>query len=183
MRGVLVILFLVATTGCGGGDNSISSSTIVGTWITERCEQDTDRNGVLLNTWSKGLYEFTPQTTVILERVAFEDHGAINFGRVTYSDSNCEVITDIQARIALEQPVLYQDLGEVILQEGILGHEFIVVFTMPDSFRSVDGFYTLNNGSLCFSDVFLSVFHANLTFPTESTAIDFDNCLIEAGTL
>ena len=184
MKGVIVILLLGVIAGCGGGDNSSNSSSIVGVWITERCEQVVDRNGVLQDTWGKGLYEFTTQATVTLERAGFEVDGVIKIGNIIYSDSNCEVITSSQAPTESEQPVVaYQDLGEEVLQEGIPGHRFVVIFAMPDSARFVNGFYTINNGSLCFSDIFLSVFHWTLSFPTESPAIDFENCLVKEGAL
>ena len=173
-----VIFVLGLMAGCGGGDSNINSSPLVGVWITEMCEQAINDN-IEITAWVKGLFEFTTQGTVTVGNVSYSDQGIIKLGHIAYSDSNCVISTSTQtpSDVRIGQPILYQDLGEEVLQEGILGSRLTIGLTTPESIQSVTGFYTLNNGSLCFSDnVTFEPFSSGVS-PTGSSAIDYENCL------
>ena len=178
MKRVTIVVLILLFSGCGS-DNEGSQSLLVGAWITERCEQATDSKGVLINLWGKGLYEFTAQGTLTVGQVTYSDQGIIRIGQVVYSDSNCETVIDTTDPAPLDQPVLYRDLGETLLQEGIAGYGLVISLTAPKSVQSTNGFYTLNNGSLCFSDNFtIEPFRFGVS-PSGSSAIDFENCLVK----
>jgi hypothetical protein len=152
---------------------------LVGIWATEACEQASDDNGTLLGIWGKGLFEFSAQGGVTDGGVSYPDQGVIRLGHITYSDSNCVVVVDTRSPADTDPLVRYQDLGEAALQEGVPGHGLIVAVTAPGSTLSANGFYTLTNGRLCFSDMFT---FAPFNFDASeagSTAIDFGNCLVE----
>jgi len=163
---ILITILFVVIPGCGGGgaDDAQSTSPLIGTWVTESCEQASDSNDMLLNTWAKGLYEFTNQ-------------GTIRIGNEQYSDSNCTVPGSTQAPSDTAIPIIYKDNGSQLLQEGINGAGLLIEVGTGSQVSSVDAFYTINNNSLCFSDAF--TFEA-LTFGISeigASSIDFGSCL------
>jgi hypothetical protein len=156
------IIGLLAT-GCNG-NNDTNSSPLLGVWVTESCEQASDSNGMFVNFWLKGLYEFT-------------EHGTLLKGYEEYTDSSCEIPHDTVEPHEDTIPITYTDQGQVVLQEGINGGELVIEMGEGTGLVSVDGFYTINSGSLCFSDAF--TFEATEFGITQSgaDAIDFDHCL------
>jgi len=159
---IILVLSLILLSGCGGGDsnNTDTTSSLVGVWVTESCEQASDSNGTLQNIWIKGLYEFTNQGKVLL-------------GKELYLDSNCITISSTQTPAEQITPITYKDQGSRLLQEGINGGGLQI----SNQSLSIDAFYTINNNSLCFSDAF--TFEA-LKFGISQSgtdAIDFNKCL------
>ena len=155
---ILVTLLLVAIIGCQHSDSDQELSPLVGQWITESCDQ-------VSNHWTKAIYEFTAQ-------------GTIRLGNELYSDSNCIVlVTALPPEESIAVPMTYQDHGPRLLQEGIDGRSISIQMGKNDQIASADAFYTINNGSLCFSD---SITLEAVTFGVAQSggdAIDFDNCL------
>ena len=166
-------------SGCGG-DNDSSQSVLVGVWMTEACDQATDSNGALINIWGKGLYEFTTTETITVDQVTFSSQGTIRLGQLMYSDSNCVTATDTNVPAEIDPPVLYADGGQELLQEGIPGNKLIISLTAPNSIQRVSGFYTLDTGSLCFSEYFAFEPFSFDVSPMGPTGIDFENCLVKA---
>lgn len=156
-----IIVISVFLLGCNN-----NSSPLVGSWVTESCEQLSDESGSLLNIWAKGIYEFTNQSTIL-------------FSPEVYSDANCENLSNPQPNIIGESSVTYIDLGQELLQEGIDGGGLTIIFDTGSQSFSFDGYYTINNNVMCLSDSFtfgalgLSVSQAG------SDAIDFGACLLK----
>jgi len=153
----------------GNPSNNHSSnitSSLIGTWTTESCEQGTDINGSLVSIWSRGLYEFTST-------------GTIKKGNETYLDSNCVSLNNTQLPSELPEPVIFNDLGELLLQEGINGGSLFIQMTFGSQTQSNTAFYTINSNSLCFSDVFAFQALTFSVYPSGSTAINFNRCLTQ----
>ncbi|MEW8624713.1 MAG: hypothetical protein AB2551_03060 [Candidatus Thiodiazotropha sp.] len=151
-------------SGCGS-DNDSDPSPLLGRWVTESCEQAKYEDGTPTNTWYRGYYEFTVFQTIQLEHS-------------TYSDSNCTQFLDVTS--PPDNNILaatYQDTGERQLQEGISGRGLTIELGEDERRIDVDAFYTINNGSLCFSDAF--TFEALIfgVSETGSDNIDFEHCL------
>ncbi len=74
MKIIILSVIAILLTSC---ENSNKKSALIGTWVTDRCDQAVSLSGEPLPKWSMGLYEFTNQ-------------GDIEFGRLTYNDSSCQ---------------------------------------------------------------------------------------------
>jgi hypothetical protein len=166
----MIVIFLMA--GCNSNDNSAERSPLNGYWITDVCEHvewNSDMPAYMPSNemWVKGIYEF-------------KYGGQIRQFLQYYPDSSCT------GDIELYEPTLepnkyptFADLGEETLEEGIQGGRILIDFPMIPNvlLGSVEGFYTINSGSLCFSQ--------NLHFNAMSwgisevgdTNIDFEQCL------
>lgn len=165
ISGILSSLILLLLTGCENNNNG-DQSPLLGAWVTESCDQASDSNGAPIDLWVKGLYEFTAQDT-------------IRFGHEGYSDSNCTIlVTTSTTPSEVGFSTAYQDLGSQMLQEGVNGGGLLIGVSTGGEYLPIDGYYIINNNSLCFSDVF--TFEA-LGFGISEvglSAIDFDHCLI-----
>jgi hypothetical protein len=162
-RSIIFVIVALLTTGCNS-DNNTNSSPLLGIWITESCAQASDSNGMPVNVWVKALYEFTT-------------FGTIRVGREVYTDSNCVTLSDTVDPAESQIPIRYADQGQVLLQEGITGGNLLIEMNDGAQLLSVEAFYTINNGALCFSDAF--TFEATVFGISQSgtDAIDFNNCL------
>ena len=158
-----VISFVTLLSGCGdASNNNGSSSALVGVWETKSCEQASDNNGVLQNMWVKALYEFTSQGKILL-------------GTKQYQDANCITLNSTTVPTEIKVPVSYWDQGSRLLSEGINGGGLSITMQL----LTIDGFYNINNNTLCFSDAFtfgsikFAIAEAGLT------SINFSRCLIK----
>lgn len=162
--GIILSLTTLLIGGCENSNNDSSNSPLLGVWVTESCEQASDNTGAPVNVWLKSLYEFT-------------DQGSIRVGREEYTESNCSTASNLVEPSEGQVPIKYTDQGQVLLQEGINGGSLFIEMGEGAQLVSLDAFYSINNGSLCFSDAF--TFEA-LTFGISQSgtdAIDFSNCL------
>ncbi|MEJ2609380.1 MAG: hypothetical protein P8179_04640 [Candidatus Thiodiazotropha sp.] len=160
---LLSLLFFVIS-GCNQDDDS-EKSPLLGVWVTDACEQAFDESDEPVNTWMKGLYTFT-------------NYGTIQKRFKTYSDSNCTTLSTPSSLEEAEIPITYFDQGKKLLKEGINGGGLLIEMGAGEEFLSIDAFYTIKNGTLCFSDAF--TFEA-LQFGITETGtddIDFENCLV-----
>jgi len=159
---IFYVILLVLLSGCGGEETDESPS-LKGTWITESCEQATDANGSLSAVWMKALYTFTDQNTILLEHELYADLNCTTMSNATNIEGNFNIT--------------YQDQGPLLLQEGINGGGIFIETNFNNQLQSLNGYYTINNNVLCFSDAFR--FEA-LLFGISGLgdlAIDFNNCL------
>lgn len=162
----LLVSVSLLVAGCVNDGGSDETSPVAGAWITESCEQVSDSGGSLVNVWMKGLYEFSSE-------------GIIRIGHQGYADADCVTLGESVA--PADTPVTYVDKGPQMLQEGIEGAGLNVTVDIPDHFSSVDGYYLISGGRLCFSDRF--VFEAT-TFGVSGLggdAIDFSQCLVRSS--
>jgi hypothetical protein len=149
--------------GCGSSDHN--QSALAGRWVTTSCEQPSDISGTSAEVWIKSIYEFTSE-------------GAVLNGYYRYSDSNCENLSSSTPPAAFPKYlVTYVDKSPQTLQEGIEGNALMLKVDMVDDSFSVDAFYTINAGVLCFSDAF-DFGALSFGFSDMGTdAIDFTHCL------
>ncbi|MCG7984820.1 MAG: hypothetical protein JAY90_18965 [Candidatus Thiodiazotropha lotti] len=172
------LLFSMAFTfallnGCNDDNNSenrTEQSPLVGLWVTESCEHVEQEESNTTQIWAKGSYEFT-------------SFGAMYMEPKAYYDSDCtrpRPQANDPAPIHLYQPDTYQDLGETMLQEGIIGRSLIIEFNFDGVKYPIDAYFTINQDRLCFSEVLIL---EALRFGFEndgSTDIDFEACLIRS---
>jgi len=161
-------------TACGGGNGAdepqtVETSPLVGTWVTEQCQRVSSIDGEPLDIWVKGQYQFTAA-------------GTIEVQHFLYRDSSC--LTDPEA-LDQDQPqamsLTYRDLGAVTVEEGLTGRQLrvtmkVVYFqdeSVVDNAYAVllDGERLCTSGNLILGSSFVSI------PPDGSTAIDFENCL------
>jgi hypothetical protein len=161
-RSVITILITLFNLSCGNDDSD--NSPLLGTWITESCAQAVDSNDAPIDLWLVGLYKFTVDST-------------IQMGHRHYSDSDCTLHIKTQSPSDLDVPVTYEDTGEQRLQEGIDGRGLTINFGEADNFIVTDGFYVINEGSLCFSDAFSFEPARFGVSESGSIEIDFEHCL------
>jgi len=158
-HGLHILLFTLI--GC---ESSTVNSPILGSWITQSCQQLTDSNGGLVNVWAKSEY-------------TFDSNSNIHMQSTSYNDSNC--ITESNA--IQEEPHLvanYIDQGDGITQQGIEANKITITFsTMPPPVTITDGYYKITNNQLCLSQSY----HFNSASfgigTVDDTEIDFSNCL------
>lgn len=162
MKGTGIIgLCVFLLIGC---ESSNTNSSLPGVWQTESCQQATDSNGQPVNIWAKGIYDFTSQ-------------GTIRIGHKSYTDSNCSLLSTSQEPTEFPVTVTFQDKGQLILQEGINGSSLYIEMHTPGQMQSFDGFYTINSGSLCFSEAFRFEVFTFAVVPFDVVDINFNNCL------
>ncbi len=163
MKLLLTTLSVFLLISCES-DTSSTASKLVGTWITESCEQVVLTNGTMKSEWGKSLYEFT-------------DTNEILFGHILYSDSDCLIINKITSPAkVIDFTVKYTDLGAVQLAEGIEGNQLNISVTPALKSLNIDAYYVYSN-NVCFSDVFtFGVFNFGIS-ESGLSAINFNQCL------
>lgn len=168
MRNLIAALLMMSILGCRHDGSSQESSSLLGKWITDSCEQNdiTGLGGNTTTIWVKGIYEFLSNGQII---VSFRD----------YDDSSCSgEFTLVEPIAESGQFLAFNDLGKETLEDGVEGGRVEITIPTEESITVV-GFYAQNNGSLCFSD--------NLNFDAfswsssgaEYTSIDYEKCLTE----
>ena len=160
------LLLVILLTGC---DNSTVNSPLVGSWLTQSCEQIPDGNGGLSNVWGQSTY-------------TFDANGQIHLATNLYSDSNC--ITSSNAN-NLDPSIIvasYVDNGSVTTPQGIQGNAITISFTSaPPPIVTTDGFYSITNNQLCLSIAFhFKSIGFSITAFNDSD-IDFNNCLVSTN--
>ena len=160
MKRTTILILLIFVSSCSDNTNP----ELLGAWKTEACEQAPEETGSLVGSWGKGIYEFT-------------DNNIINYSIQLYEDSTCiekgELIPIVNG-----DPIIFNDLGATTLQEGIEGHQFslFVGATEPEP---VEGFYTIVNSKLCFSDNINFNPFSITSAGSETSNIDFEKCLVK----
>ncbi len=156
------ILFLsFALISC---NNSSENSAIIGSWVTDACQQLTDSNSQPVNVWAKSTYEFD-----VIDN--------IHFVSTSYSDSDC-----ITASNAInEAPFIvatFTEQGEVTTSLGIEANAITITFSSaPPPIVTTSGFYKITNSQLCLSESFHFDAGGFGIGQVDDTEIDFSNCL------
>ncbi len=165
-----LLLFLMY--GC---DKSQNESMLTGTWITERCEATCISESPATSCsftsgsetiWAKGIYEFTAD-------------GDFLTSEKFYSDSDCITNTITNTSPTYTSVMRYEENQTIILSSGASARALTVDIILANEILSVDTFYTISNGLLCFTDS-LILNARSITFdPTDTLAdnINFENCL------
>jgi len=136
----------------------------VGTWKTQACDQSTDINGNPYPLWARGVYTFTGD-------------GWMQFYSEYYLDSQCSLLST--SNPPNDGPsAVYIDWGEEIIDEGIPGHRLLLSGGSGSNAVSSEGFYTISNRRLCFSETFVLEPFQYVINQTRNDLINFNRCLI-----
>jgi len=163
MKKSALIIICIYLSACNGDGND---SELQGNWITKSCEQATERLGSHEGKYCKGIYAFTSANTLT---------SSIQF----YSGAACDVATDKLEPSSSGKPITYSDLGVVTLQEGIGGSQLNLILPVQDAPVTIEGFYTLTSGELCFSDNMNFNVYSFSSSSSETDSIDFEKCLVK----
>lgn len=140
-----------------------STSSIIGNWITDACTQLTDNNSQPVNVWAKSTY-------------TFQANGDIYLDPTSYSDSNC--ITESGA--IQSGPLLvatFLDLGAVTASQGMDVMSINITFTSAPAPYTTSGFYKITGGALCLSQAYQFNAGSFSISNADDTEIDFTHCL------
>ncbi len=159
MRIILTLLFF-GVAGCQGEHKNQELSPLAGKWITDACDQFEPAAK-----WGKGIFDFN-------------SFGQIIMGFRSFDDSSCsgEFVSVEQPQVSVEIQLTFNDIGEEILDEGIEGGRVEITIPAPEPII-IQGFYTINGSSLCFSDNLNFGVLSWSTSEAEFTSIDFEKCL------
>ena len=159
--------FIVAITGvllvACGGDNGNEDSPLLGAWITEACEQKTDASGNSLDAWIRGLFEFTRD-------------GRLLTRQREYTDSNCQVLAGTQPASGQGSDILFEDLGETTLPDGLEGAGLRISLDGALLGSSSEGSYIIMQRQACFSYAF-RFRPTGLGLSSDSADINYLDCL------
>ncbi len=166
---ILILLITVSViTGCGDSDNSQQNinSPLLGAWETATCVKDPTTVNMFSTgqPWAKGTYEFM-------------QNGDIIFTARGYSDSTC-TSSAIGLNLISSLIANFHDFGEVTLEEGISGNKINISIQNWGQPDSVDGFYTINNNTLCFSYSYIFDATGISVLLEQGPPIDFTTCLV-----
>lgn len=136
-----VAVIALVISGCEVEQQNDSPSPLVGTWLTDACEQMADAEGTPVEQWARGLYSFYSSGTLVAR---FNQYG----------DSGCTTATQLVDDLSepAASPTSYRDLGEETLENGIAGGGVVIWAETDSTTYEFQGYYTVNNGSLCFSN-------------------------------
>jgi hypothetical protein len=134
-------------------DTNTQDSVLLGMWWLRSICYASDTGGT-----SNVILKFTPDSKLL-------------YATLPYESNDCSgTPSDYSDFIEFDTPTTYEDLGEMTLPIGTLGHGLI----LSNSSDTIQGYYIFDaNKDLCFSH--------NLGFGTgtSSTEIDYDNCLVK----
>ena len=160
------ISFIAILVSCSSSDDAQQNinSPLLGAWETQACDNEPDT--IMLSTdkpWEKGTYEFMP-------------NGDIFFTSSGYQNSTCTLSAGGIASISSTIDS-FKDQGEVTLEEGILGNRVNITTNFSLGIFSANGFYTINNNTLCFSHSYIFETTGLGILLDERPPIDFTTCL------
>ncbi len=165
MKYFIFVAVSILITSCS--NSSDENTPLIGRWVTQACTQATNSNGALVDAWFKANYEFTAT-------------GLVFFEPEQYTDSQCVTRAQTQTTENPDPVATYADQDESILQEGIQGHGITLSFITPTDTPKIDGFYTINDGALCFSGIFIfEPLKFGYSEVGGDSAINFDDCLVK----
>lgn len=161
MYKVGIILFCFTLIGC---NNSSDKSAIIGSWVTNTCQQLTDTNSHPVNVWAKSTYEF-------------DIIGNIHLVSTSYSDSDCITISN-----AINDPsfivATFTEQDEVTTSLGIEANAITITFSSaPPPIVVTSGYYKITNNQLCLSESFHFDAGGFGIGQADDTEIDFNSCL------
>lgn len=161
------IASILLIAGCENNNESPANqanSNLVGEWLTDACNQQTNPSGDVIDEWWKGIYVFSSEGTIVSKHRR-------------YLDSTCNGSYLLLFAPNFEPVIEYRDLGEETLQEGMQGNRIRVNFTFENQTGAIEGFYFMSNDSLCFSsNINLNADSIALS-GVENTTIDYEKCL------
>ena len=159
MKPLLIIIVFIHIASCSSQNNE---SNIVGTWKTQPCVAHSELSGL----WLKATYEFTTE-------------GSITYQSNGFTDSDCVTPINPDHYIyGFPYNAIYTSTGAGITPDGLQGIGIVIQITGPtNEIASSEGYYTITNNTLCFSNVF--IFNANgYSINTEGNKnINFESCL------
>lgn len=161
-RCLLATTVMLLVTACSS-DGSTEDSPLVGTWITEGCEQMSDLNGNPIDVWARGLFEFTRDGRLLL-------------GTREYGDGNCQTLVQTRAPADQDLDLRFADLGETTLPDGLEGRRLRITQESLLPSLSREGTYVIMQRQACFSYAF-RFSPSGIGFSADNADINYLECL------
>ena len=161
MNKIGIMLLGVTLASC---TNNTENSDIIGSWITDACEQLTDSNNQPVNVWAKSTYTFDTLASIYIESTS-------------YSDSNC--ITKSNAiTTTLILLANFSEQGPVTTSQGIEANTITISFSSASPpIITTSGYYKITSNQICLSEGYHFGASSFSIGKTNDTEIDFINCL------
>jgi len=158
------ILFVLSTliTSC----DSSNTNSLSGKYTTKTCKIAPESFGSHEGKYGKSIYEFISDNT-------------IQIYAQFYTGAACNEETELVLFEARGNEIIFNDLGEVDLQEGIKGNKISLLIPTQDEPSSIEAFYTVNNSETCFSNSIRFTTYSFSVHQSGTDAIDFEECLIQ----
>ncbi len=160
---VLLIIFSVPLASCENHD----SSTLVGTWTTELCEQSTTFY-IPGDYWEQGVFKFSSS-------------GKLKVGKNIYTDSDCQILdTEIPpGKLDDSTKITFEELGEDSRSKE-KNARGLRISIQSDSFSlGVEGLYVIDSDRACFSETIQFLTSGiNIEQLGDAKRIDYEECLV-----
>ncbi len=165
-RYLSVIAVVLLLTGCDGSNKNNSAPELFGEWKTQICNFEIGSTYYDAGHWKEVIYDFKRDERIIKTQLV-------------YSDSECN--GEFQ-RIAPPADSMaagsFLDLGEAQLEEGVDGGRLQVGLIFLSESYTYEGFYTIFDHKICFSDLFNFGTIAISASNNGRTAINYEDCLV-----
>lgn len=167
-RCLSVIAVVLLLTGCSGSNRSSSASELLGEWKTRICDFEPGSTYYDAGHWEEVVYDFKRDERIIKTLLVYDDSTCSGeFQRIESADGMSSAG--------------FSDLGEAQLEEGVDGGVLqLRLFFLNESY-TYEGFYTVSDQTICFSDLFNFDTIAISASIDGRTAIDYENCLVRMG--
>jgi hypothetical protein len=162
MKYFILLALPALITSC----DSSNTNSLSGQYITKTCELAPESFGPHQSKYGKSIYEFASDNT-------------IQIYAQFYTGAACTEETDLVHFEANGGQVVFTDLGETDLQEGVKGNKIGILLPTQSSPIDVQAFYVMINNELCFSNSIQFSTYGFSIHPSATDAIDFENCLLQ----
>ena len=166
LKYIFLIILPFMLGACGGGEsNETPQSELIGSWVTEKCTQQTNPQGNPQAIWDIGKYRFTSA-------------GSLFFQILTYDNSNCigQELSIIDWPLIPTDGIQFEVQGTELTSSGVIAHRVsFYVQNFQGSIQEHQYFIHIENDRLCKSSG-LILEPNDFGFSSE-LSIDFVNCL------
>ncbi len=159
---LLAIFFAPLLFSCDNYD----STSLVGTWITESCEQGAEFE-LPGDYWEQGLFKFSSK-------------GEIKVGKNLYIDSGCEILdTEIPPGVVKESTnIAFDELGKDSRSKNGEARGVRIALKSDSFSLDAEGLYIIDGRRVCFSET-INFHPSGISIGQlgDAARIDYENCL------
>jgi hypothetical protein len=161
--GILFLLITISGSSCSNS-SSAQNSAIIGSWVTDACEQLTDSKDQPVDVWAKSTYTFDSKGNIYLKSASYSDSDCLTKSNAINSDAMLVAI--------------YSEQAPIINSQGKKANRILITFSSaPPPQATTSGYYKITNNQLCFSESFHFYAGSFRKSNSDDTEIDFNNCL------
>jgi hypothetical protein len=161
--GILFLLMAISGYSCSNSSGP-QNSAIIGSWVTDACEQLTDSMDQPVDVWAKSTYIFDSKGNIYVKSTSYSDSGCLTKSNAINSDTMLVAI--------------YSEQGPIITSQGKKANRILITFSSaPPPQATTRGYYKITNSQLCFSESFHFYAGSFRKSNFDDTQIDFNNCL------